>query len=1138
MKWQTVDSLGELDNSGWDALENAVSRFEDSWRSGASPELGQFVPDGDASFRARSLIELIKVDIEYHIRNGRERLIESYLDAWPALQTSETTVELLEAECLSRAIFSTPPTPDELERRFGDLASLIDLDEIEIEAAEQRGALWDKAASPQSQDTAPTRRPTWRPLPIGYLVGRYEILSVIGAGGMAWVYRAHDHTLDRDIALKVPRFGDKDCLNRFVQEGQAAAAIEHPNVCRIYDAGEANGVSYITMALIDGDTLTERLEKGPFQPRQAVEIARKVAEALSAIHAVGIVHRDVKTSNVMIDRAGEPVLMDFGLARSEAQFARLSQTGSLSGTPIFMPPEQIRGKPTDPRSDLYSLGLVLYHMIAGRLPFTMENVIENPRNFTLPSPRTFQPVLDIDLEQICLKAIASKPKDRFQSAREMADALQRYLEGSPQVFRRQWTQRSRRIVTTCIIVSLIFLGFVVWLISQIPTTPVPELNVRWIDIDSVSGFCLSQDDRTLFVGSESHLQTADGKKQIENPVLAIDIATGGKKILSNFPSDYEENLEILHIHNGMVLSPDNKSLFTTNFYFKYITQIDLEGPTTGQRRDIDITTKPQDEGWRWAVSIAISADGKKLVVPMGQDEKPVDFEKQLGGFHNDQVAILEIDGHAPELVAEVLLPDQPSGREVGVRGDFAYIVTEPRTSRSPIMYEVRISPPYKIIRTLSFPPDGKLTSIVISNNLDRAFVADELRQEIHIVDLSTWKIIDSLKMKNSPPRALAIDRNETALAVLSTQARTLYIVDPRSGRIHARAVDLRQESTTVKFSHGGGQVFVASYSGMGGIGLIDLGDILDFDQIVFASDRGNQPSQIYRISLHDKKPIQITNNGVANASPCWSPDGQRIAFISHDSNRPTIHIIDRNGQNETTFLSTDLVSVDTALGPTGHLLDWSPDGRQIAFIQKDQTAICVVDCQSKKVSTVFDAKEDRDDERSRISNLYWAADGNLYFTYHEYTDYTNAELFYVNDTLGKAVGPITDIPGDGVCDGPSVTFDGRITAMIKRSLYGLNTSIFLVDREQRDSNRWRQLTPDWLSRAYYPQWFPDGRRLVFSAEVNGLYRLFITDTETGKMRLLSSNGWQDAASTDGLDQESGNWIDSQPDVWSGVALDF
>ena len=271
--------------------------------------------------------------------------------------------------------------------------------------------------------------------------GRYEIQRLLGQGAMGSVYLAYDPSLQRQIALKIPKFSDEanpDMRDRFLREARSAATLRHANICPVYDVGRVDGVHYITMAYIEGRTLAEELRAGrTFEPREIATIVRKLALALGKAHSAGVIHRDLKPGNIMLDAEGEPVLMDFGLAyREETDELRLTKSGMIVGSPAYMSPEQIEGDPAKigSGSDIYSLGVVLYEMITGKLPFqgTMMSVIGQIATKEPTPIGQYRPELaNSPLERLCRKMLAKQIGDRPQTMQEVARALDYILSGLP-----------------------------------------------------------------------------------------------------------------------------------------------------------------------------------------------------------------------------------------------------------------------------------------------------------------------------------------------------------------------------------------------------------------------------------------------------------------------------------------------------------------------------------------------------------------------------------------------------------------------------------------------------------------------------------------------------------------------------------
>jgi serine/threonine protein kinase/Tol biopolymer transport system component len=274
-------------------------------------------------------------------------------------------------------------------------------------------------------------------------LGRYEIRSQIGAGGMGEVYRARDEKLNRDVAIKVLPAAlsqDADRLRRFEQEAQAAGALNHPNILAVYDVGTHDGAPYVVSELLEGETLRERLDGPPIPQRKAVDYATQIARGLAAAHARSIVHRDLKPENIFIATDGQVKILDFGLAKliepvgaspilTDLPTRKLNTTpGTVLGTLGYMSPEQVDGKPVDYRSDIFSFGVVLYEMLAGKRAFpqreTLRETLHAIATEDPPALSELNPHVSPSLEKVVERCLEKKPDDRFQSTRDLAFALE------------------------------------------------------------------------------------------------------------------------------------------------------------------------------------------------------------------------------------------------------------------------------------------------------------------------------------------------------------------------------------------------------------------------------------------------------------------------------------------------------------------------------------------------------------------------------------------------------------------------------------------------------------------------------------------------------------------------------------------
>ena len=254
-------------------------------------------------------------------------------------------------------------------------------------------------------------------------IGRYQIKELLGQGGMALVYRAYDDVFQRDVAVKLlaqTQIFDPHLRQRFEREARTIARLEHAAIVPVYEFGEHDGMPYFVMRLMEGGTLTEKLEKGALPLTDIVEVFRRLAPAIDLAHAQGIVHRDLKPGNILFGGGNNAYLSDFGIVKSLASDAKtLTATGGIVGTPAYMSPEQVRGaKDLDGRSDIYALGTILFQMLTGRLPYQADTPISAAfKHVTDPVPRVLDvaPHLPVQFGAIINRAMAKEPEERYQT---------------------------------------------------------------------------------------------------------------------------------------------------------------------------------------------------------------------------------------------------------------------------------------------------------------------------------------------------------------------------------------------------------------------------------------------------------------------------------------------------------------------------------------------------------------------------------------------------------------------------------------------------------------------------------------------------------------------------------------------------
>jgi len=438
-----------MSNPGID--QTLCHRFEQAWVNQQPHSIASCLPAEDSESFLPTLVELVGIDLEFQWKNqGRVTspnattvasdelsnppFVEDYLESFSQLNTPELLLPLLQQEFWVRARFAEEPVFEEYQRRFPDLqingAFLTETD-IALTVASR-----EEIQRARDDDQRKHRAGSF---------GEYELLEEIGRGGMGVVFRARQRNVNRIVALKLIRANPILSANqseftaeleRFKAEASITANLDHEHIVTVYDIGEHEGCAYYTMYFVDGPSLKEVVSTGPLDCRRAAAYVLSAARAVHEVHKAGILHRDIKPHNIMLNRNTDRVLVaDFGLAKLLDCGPELTKAGEIMGTPSYMSPEQSVDSTSVTRaSDVYSLGATLYHLVSARPPFQAATPIETLRQVvqqTPVPPKSLNPDIDRDLQTICLKCLRKDPEKRYSNCAELADDLQRYLEDRP-----------------------------------------------------------------------------------------------------------------------------------------------------------------------------------------------------------------------------------------------------------------------------------------------------------------------------------------------------------------------------------------------------------------------------------------------------------------------------------------------------------------------------------------------------------------------------------------------------------------------------------------------------------------------------------------------------------------------------------
>ncbi len=786
------------------------------------------------------------------------------------------------------------------------------------------------------------------PLIPGTILGQYEIRSPLGAGGMGEVYRAHDTRLDREVAIKVlpeSLTADPDRLRRFEQEARAAAALNHPNILAVYQMATHQGVSYMVSELLDGETLRERLRRGPIPLRKAIDYGVQIAHGLAAAHDKGIVHRDLKPDNLFVTKDGRVKILDFGLAKLVAQAKDASGTeatiagveatmpygtdpGVVMGTVGYMSPEQVRGKTADHRSDIFAFGAILYEMVTGKQTFRKPTSAETMTAILNEDPPSISQVTAATppgLQRVVHRCLEKNPEQRFQSASDMAFALEALSDtGMPPStgsHAHLGEPASRRGIAIAGAILAVLLGVGALAYFWIRPAAVPRVsNYVQLTHDGQPKFLVGTEGSRLF------LALASG----DNQGMAEVSTSGGEPRKMQLPPLSFNSPQPLS------LSKDGSELLVMDGH-----GVPLSGPL-------------------WSVPI-VGGSPRKLGDVAGQD----------GAWSADGKFIAYSNGNSLFTASA----DGTDARKVITVGDSGFIfvpVWSPDGNHLRFAYQATlVAPPYfmevsldgtglhRLMPALTNPPDP------VSGNggwtVDGKYFVFATRGQI-------WALPRKAGFLHSEPKPSQLTFSPMPLSppVQSTDGKKLFVVgrtfrgeltryDLKSGRFESYLGGISAEY--VSFSKDGQWMAYVSYpegtlwrSKLDGSERLQLtyapSQALmprwspDGKTILFFDAGTNKPSKIYEVSLEGGSPQPLMpDNPDPQTDPNWSPDGSKIVFAGRAADpASSIRVFD---------LATRQVS--TLPGSQGmYSPRWSPDGRYIPALSGDSKKLLLFDFQTQK----------------------------------------------------------------------------------------------------------------------------------------------------------------------------------------------
>jgi eukaryotic-like serine/threonine-protein kinase len=811
------------------------------------------------------------------------------------------------------------------------------------------------------------------PLTSGTKLGPYEILAPVGAGGMGEVYRARDSRLERDVAVKVlpsSLSSDSERLRRFEQEARAVAALNHPNILAVYDIGTHDGAPYLVSELLEGETLRERLAGGALPARKVIDYTVQTAHGLAAAHEKGIVHRDLKPENLFVTRDGRVKILDFGLAKltsteAPADSASLAPTspsmtdpGVVLGTVGYMSPEQVRGKPADRRSDIFSLGAILYEMLSGRRAFRRDSSIETLNAILKEEPAelsTIAPAISPGLERVVNHCLEKSPEERFQSASDLAFNLEAVsgISSTSQAQKAIGLAPSRKGLWLALGAVLLLASYaaVFYLGRQTANFSSPSFQRLAFRRGTVSSARFTSDGQTILYGATFG----------SSPLHLFSTRPDSPESRS---AGLPDKIELLSISSSGELAVLLHAGFSNDFgEVGTLARVPLGG---GAPREILDKVDWADWG----------PDGKQLAVVHGVGSKST-LEFPLGKVLYQTQGWIGDPRVSPD-GSMVAFLDHPMHED-----DEGTVAVVDLTGKKKTLTENWVS-----VRGLAWSPSGReVWFTATSLGANRALYGVTLSGKVRLV----YRVDGSLHLMDTAPsgQVLLVDENERFEMMGGGSAqkedRDLSWFD------WSLVGDLSSDGKWALFTEGGeggGPSYSVYMRGMDGSAAVKLGDgagwaISPDGKWVLGGNPHKMPEQIVLLPTGAGEQRQITHDSINHSRAGWFPGGKRIFFMGNEPEHgPRLYVQDLNGGTPRAITPEGFVSTVHAV---------SPDGKQIYARSLAQREWMIFPVDGGEPRPIPGATMDD-------SIIQWTPDGKSVYA----ADYGNtAKVFRINLATGK-----------------------------------------------------------------------------------------------------------------------------------------